>query len=305
MRFLYCGELNRTPDAPDHLGIRQGLQWLGWEHKIVDPILNSHEEMIQQICEFQPDVIVHGNTDSLDREIMRKIKENTSAKQVFWMLDYRPENVEPLYDGVFDKWSQAKGYLDAVFISNYDQIDLWSKAFGCPAYFLPHGCYVPDKLIYDEVEKHDCLFIGSYHDSGWMAERYHLLQEIGGYTHITEDSVEGRNQIWLRIPALYHSSNCVLDVSHSWRAKGYCSGRYWYIAGLGGCSITKRFPECEKFYKDKKEKLYFDTVPEAQKLIELCQKDEKIREEVKVNAFERNKKSHNYKVRFTELVNKL
>ncbi len=290
-KLVYVGELTRTPDAFDHRGIKQGLEWLGIDYLVVDPVLLSPAEIINKCNNFGADLIVHGNTDSLDNGTIPEIK----GKQVFFLGDCRTD------DYPWDRWGQNKGYLDHVFISNRDQLKIWSEKFDCHASFWTHGCYVPDKLEYDKDFAHEVVFIGTHHDHYPYHVRRDFIKLIESkipIRHITGSGVEGRNEIWRQMPKIYHSSKFVLDVSHFWDLKGYASGRYWYSAGLGGCALTKRFPDCEEFYKDKIHKLYFDSPEEAAFLYKHYSKYPDEIQRIKQSAYEWNKKYHNYKVRF-------
>lgn len=303
IRFIYVGELLRTPYSPDHLGLRQGMEWLKQdgtisEYQIVDPILYP-ERVVQDCNEFKADVIVHGNTDSLDRNWLHEIKAGMSC---FFMGDVQLKQTDYVN---WNTWvSNGANEFTALFISNRPQLSMWSDAFKAPAYFWPHGCYVPDKLE-KGPEFHDVLFIGSMTNHGNYANRYNLVKTIENLIkvdHITSDDVVGRNDVWKRMPQLYHTANFVLDISHFWDLDGYASGRYWYSGGLGACSLTKRFPNCEEFYTDKLEKLYFDTPEEAIKLMHDYKNGIST---IKYNAYVRNRDSHNYRIRFLELFNKL
>lgn len=299
IRFIYVGELLRTPHAPDHMGIIQGLSQLKQdgiisEYKIVDPVLHPNT-VVMECNEFKSDIIVHGNTDSLDKNWPHDIKTNI---QCFFMGDIQPRQSD------YDRWNLwvANGVnaFQAVFISNRDQLNMWSEAFKAPAYFWPHGCYVPDKLE-KGTDLHNLLFIGSMTPWGNYQSRVNLIQEIGRLTkidYITADDVAGRNKIWSAMPKLYHTANFVLDISHFWNIDGYASGRYWYSGGLGGCSLTKRFPGCEEFYTDKTEKLYFDTPEET---VELMDQFKNSIDTIKWNAYTKNKNCHNYRIRFLEM----
>lgn len=297
-KICYVGELDRTKNAPDHLGIRDGLTH--WEGLVADPVLYGIDHAIRLVQDFQPDLLIHGNTDTLGYAYQFR---NHCKKQVFWMLDYQPTIEQYAW---WDVWKRDKGQFDALFISNKDQIDDWKEAFDCPTYYLPHGCVV-QKLVKDEEEHYPLVFIGQMTESDWFANRYRLIKDIEKLTPITyinEHGVSERDAIWKRIPAIYHTSDCVLDISHTWKAEGYASGRFFYSGGLGGCSITKRFPGCEELYP-KDCKAYFDTPEEAVELIKFYQSHEKEREAMKVRAWKYNKKFHNYKLRFEQMINKL
>lgn len=306
-RLIYVGELDRTPFAPDHMGIRQGLSELGVDDfRIVDPILLPRDEIIRQCNEFDADVVIHGNTDSLALVLIPDIK---AKKQVFFMGDYRPNLWLYKQDG-WDTWlHNAKG-LDLLAISNKNQIPMWESEFGIKTVFWPHGCYVPDELQFDKDFEHDVVFVGTMNNSHPYGERVKLIEEIDkllGHkiTFINGSGVDGRNEVWRTMPKLYHSAKVVLDISHFWDAEGYASGRYWYSAGLGACSVTKRFPGCEEFYTDKVHKAYFDTPEEAAELIEFYIAHPEERRVMKLAAANHNKETHNYTRRFKELLSLL
>ena len=314
MRVIYCGELDLTPYAPDHRGIRSGLEGLAREGMIedwtiVDPVLNSPSEVIGQIKEFNPDIIVHGNSDSLEHYIIPEIKKRLpKTKQVFWMLDFRPQDMQ--YDGWWKTWIFNSEGLDLILLSNYDQIKWWQKEFKVPVRFLPHGCYVQEPVFDKQYADIDLVFIGSRNESEPYRERVLLIDEIVqnlnisnvNFKWITETETDQRNKIWKEMPAIYHSAKLVLDISHFWDIKGYASGRYWYSAGLGGCCITRRFPMCEKFYQDKLHKWYFhDPIIAARLIIDLLSQPDLIKR-TKLVAWEHNKKHHNYKIRFKQIL---
>jgi len=293
-KIAYIGELERTPDSPDHRGIRQGLE--NYESLIVDPVLYSPEENRKKIEDFKPDLIIHQNTDSLGQELGKIFRPYTKY-QVFWQLDFQPT----MEGYCWDRWN-TEGY-DAVFLSNRDQIQGWGEKFNAPCHYLPHGCVVQTP-IYDEKFRHKVLFIGGMIDGDWYSDRFKLLQELQPFDHITGEGVEGRNEVWRNMPALYHSSDCVIDVSHSWTADGYASGRFFYTGGLGACSITRRFPGCEDLYP-KGTKAYFETPEEAKELIEFYTTHKAEREMMKYKAWKHNQKFHTYKQRFEEICSKL
>lgn len=301
-KLIYVGELIRTPYAYDHKGIIQGLSILKndgiiSDFKIVDPVL--YPDMVVNECNsFNADLVIHGNTDSLGYHWPQDIK---CGLQCFFMGDCQATKAE------YSNWNtwidNGAGYFDALFISNRPQLNMWSEEFKAPAYFWPHGCFVPEKLEKGN-EYHELLFIGTVASGGFQQARYDLLMRINDLhivDFLTGSGVEGRNDVWFRMDKLYHTAKFVLDVSHFWDIDGYASGRYWYSGGLGACTLTKRFPSCEEFYVDKKEKLYFDTPEEAIDLFKFYSTRLEDIEQIKYNAYERNKRDHNYIVRFKEM----
>jgi hypothetical protein len=292
MEIVYVGELDRTKYAPDHLGIRQGLE--SFKGTVVDPVLNTPERCVEMIKDLKPDLIIHGNTDSL-RENLGKLMRPFVKKQVFWMLDYQPN----MDNYCWKDWN-LEGY-DAVFLSNKDQLKEWSDRFDCPAHYLTHGCVVM-KPVRDQSFYHKKVFIGGKGSGGWMAERDRILEWCEPYDYINETG-EAKAEVWKNMPAIYHTSDYVIDISHSWIAEGYASGRFFYSSGLGGCSLTKRFPGCLDLYPDDT-KIYFDSPEELNEKINFYDRKPELRDKIKMKAWEHNKKHHNYELKFKEIISK-
>ena len=305
MKIVYCGELDACPYAPDHLGIQQGFNDLGWDWHIVDPILGfpQGDEIARRINEIYPEVVIHGNTTSLNKQVCQYIKPD--IKQIFWMLDYRTpkmlENEKHNYN-----WMENGRYLDSIFISSYKHIQLWQKEFGTECFFAPHACYIPPELEYSEDHSYDILFIGGQEILEPYAKRTRLIQAINKKSpvpikFINESNPVQRNMVWADMGKYYHSSKIVLDVSHFWDSQGYCSGRYWYTATYGGCAITKRFPGCEQFFPDTL-KWYFNTPQEAATLIKELLLDDEGREQTKYYVSQYAWRNHSYKIRFQQMM---
>jgi hypothetical protein len=302
MKVVYCGQLDWYPDAMDHLGIKQGMEVLNWDWHIVDPTVGkpSGDEIADKINTIDPELVIHGNTDSLTELVCPKV--NASSKQIFWMLDYRTP--EMLGDKTWNHWKENAPYLDTIFVSARDHIKQWKDAFNVPTYFAPHACWIPPDLQYNETFAHDVLFIGGSHPSGPLYSRTALIREINKLvpiTFINGTKRDERNLIWKNMPLYYYSSKVVLDISHFWDNWGYCSGRYWYTATLGGCAVTKRFPGCYQFFPDTF-KWYFDSASEAADLIKALLSNESERKLTKNRVSRHAWRNHNYKIRFQQML---
>jgi len=305
MKIVYCGGLKDCPYAPDHLGIQQGFTELDWDWSIVDPILGkpSGRETAEKINAIAPDIVIHGNTNSLTDHVCKHV--NSSISQVFWMLDYRtPEMLDG--ENRWSHWTENGPYLDSIFISSRDHIQLWEKEFGVECFFAPHACWIPDQLEYSESHEYDLLFIGGLEVREPYAKRTRFVHEIRDLSPVplkvvNEASPVHRQQVWLDMPKYYHSAKVVLDISHFWDNWGYCSGRYWYTATLGGCAVTKRFPGCSLFFPDTF-KWYFDTPQQAADLIQALLNNEGERTLTKNRAARYAWRNHSYKIRFQQMM---
>lgn len=292
--------------AIDHLGVKQGLDQLSdkIDYRIIDPLYYGFNKTLELILDYKPDLVVHYMDNSLTNALPQKIAEKYKCIQVFWEMDYRPiaHNIEQSYDGQWQKWILQMPYLDHIFLSNEGQLEDWKRFFKIDVSFLPHGCYVVNKLTYDKNFHYPCVFIGGV-SNGIFQVRKDFIDEIKtlvNVTHINESEKNARNEVWSNMPAIYYSSDVVLDISHFWDCAKYASGRYFYTSGLGGCSITKRFPGCEELYPEEI-KIYFDTLEEAVEKIKYYQKHEKERERIKLLAYKYNKKYHNFLIRFNTI----
>lgn len=301
MEIAYVGGLKVLPYSPDHAGI---LQY--FKGSLIDP--NISIPMIEQIREARPRYVIHGVTDSLTQGLAIQIKEEfPDTKQVFWMMDYRPQEMN--YDGLWDKWTQSKGCFEHIFLSNKDQLNWWSGAFDCPTSFLSHGCVVQNPRFSHQY-RYPAVFIGAKGEGKWWGDRTQLLNEIKelvSFEWLNAGGGDGdakRIEMWKNMPLIYYSSDVVLDVSQFWQARGYASGRFFYSAGLGGCCVSKRFPDCEELYPQGT-KDYFDTTAEAAEKIKFYQKNAKAREQMKMRAWEHNRLYHNYQLRLNEIYAKL
>lgn len=309
MKVVMCAQIDYWKDAPDSLGIKQGMEEMGWEWSVVDPCMqdqNIGTSPAERINWINPDLVIHGNTDSFGQHIFERV--NPDIKQIFHMLDYRTP--EMLHPGEWDDWTRSAPHIDAVFISAKGHMKMWEEAFGVPVFFAPHACWVPPKLEYDPAFDHDVLFIGGHHDSGPLEERaklildtqFHLIDHNIKIKQVNETDWKKRNQVWSDMPKWYHSSKVVLDVSHFWDNPGYCSGRYWYTATFGAAAVTKRFPGCTDFFPMGC-KWYFDTPEEAVELIVMLLQHDAIRKGTKEWVADHAWKHHTYKIRFEEMMN--
>jgi len=303
MKVCVVAAVKFEKHPPDHRGLIQGLEELGCEYLFCDPILEDTTQMEIAIKKFKPDIVIHHMTRSLSMKLPEAVGKD--IVQVFWMLDYRPISwLKGEGKGHWEDWKSQAPFLKYLFLSNKEQISLWQEEFQLPASFLPHGCYIVDKLIYDEKFHYPCVFIGGMHDHGMFAVRKRFIEQIMKLTKIVHlnapTGTKERNEIWQNMPIIYYSSDAVLDICHFWDVPGYACGRFFYSSGLGGATVSKRFPGCEEFYPEGI-KLYFDTPKEAAERIKWLQEHPEERERIKQKAYEHNKKYHSYKQRYIKI----
>jgi hypothetical protein len=305
MKVVYCGGWFNYPYAYDHRGIEQGMTSLGWDWSIVDSQKDRRggEEIADEINTIKPDIVFHGNADSLGKGVCAHVDK--SIVQVFCMFDYRRPGLL-VTDDDWAEWMADVAYVDTVFVSAQNHTHLWEKH--CKkVFYAPHACWIPEEgLQYNKNFDMPFIFIGGMHGSGPLAARAALINNIGAYTRIPLTIINGatqreRDEIWKHMPYYYYSSKVSLDVSHFWHSPGYSSGRSWYITTLGGCALTKRFPECEALFPTGT-KWYFDTPEEGATLLEHLLKNPDIIEKTKETGSKYAWRNHNYHVRFSQMM---
>lgn len=315
LKVCIVGNMITLPWSPDHAGIVQTLEKFKKRGNIKDYMIadcswhnTNNVDIVDTISEFKPDFILHGMTDSLSGEWPERIRERLpNAIQVMSMWDYRPQILN--YDGLWDTWKKSGPYLDLVTLSNKGQLDWWANDFGVETIYWPHGCAIKD-VEFDDKYVFDTVFTGDRHITGPYNERVKFIDEINKYTPITwinkggGDADTERGKVWQDLGKIFHSAKTVLDISHFWDDPGYASGRYFYTSGLGGCAVSKRFPDCEELFPEGT-KAYFDTPEEAAHKIRYYINNEKERNDIKVKGKEWANKYHTYEVRFKELFKKL
>lgn len=317
IRLVFVGNLITLPWSPDHAGIIQALGELKKSKKIddyyiadVNKMLSSFDLILNEIIEFHPTIIIHGMTDSLTQSWPEKIAARIyDVKQVMSMWDYRPVRMN--YDNLWPTWRESGKHLNLITLSNKEQLGWWKEDFGVDTIYWPHGCVVRD-TEFDMQYENEVVFTGDAHSFGAESKRTPLINEIdrilkedglSGVKWINEpggDANSNRAIIWQNLGKIYHSAKTVLDISNFWDSEGYASGRYFYTAGLGGCSISKRFPGCEELFPEGT-KAYFDTPEEAAFKIKYYINNEEERNNIKKNGKEWTNKYHTYNVRFKQL----
>lgn len=314
-KVCFVGNLLTLPYSPDHAGVKQGLEELKDEglisgYVIADPAqhysmgFDASETIIAEKC----DLVIHGMTDSLFNKTPLKVKEALpKAIQVMAMWDYRPKEMQ--YDGFWNAWSESGKALDLITLSNKGQLEWWKQDFGVETMYWPHGCVVKP-VEYDEKYNFDTVFVGDKHNDGPYIARKEFIEKIGTMVPVEwinkggGDADPDRAQIWKDLGKIYYTAKTALDISHFWSDPGYASGRYFYTAGLGACSISKRFPDCEELFPEGT-KIYFDTSEEAVEKIKFYTTHEKERNEVRRRGKEWANKYHNYNRRFKQLFKRL
>lgn len=285
--------------CPNFTGMQDGLKTLGIAHKLIPcrPDLNVYD-----VISYQPDLIIYGLLDMVRHPEWRMAIRTAlpHAKIVFWYGDLRTEKTGQVHDDMSE--------INMMFVSNNAQREFYMRRWHVPdCQFLPLGATIRNPS-YDRNFDFDFVFIGARITGSEFMER---AIEIGKYQEQGLEIIDAsaqrfpklRAKVLKTMPTIYRSSKICLDISHFTNIDSYTSNRYWNITASGGFALTKRFPNCEKFYP-KGTRVYFDTFEESLKLRDYYLSHPKEREKIRL-AGHAHAKYHTYEHRFLDMFQKL
>lgn len=254
MKIVYIGATYPELElhCPNFKGVKAGLTRLEIPYLFLTCRPSFTE--FQEIKDFKPDLIVYGLLDMIKHKEWRdRIKaENPQAKIVMWYGDLRLTQIDA-----------DCSELDAMFVSNNGQNEMYKRIWKVKeVHFLPLGAEPIDKPMYEPKLAFDFVFIGGKITVATFINRATEINEYEkkGLMVINSFKEAMRAKIMKNMPKIYSSSKICLDISHFTDIDSYTSNRFWNIPAMYGFALTKRFPNCEKLFKNR---IYFDTFDEA------------------------------------------
>lgn len=279
-------------------GMRRSAEEMGFEYHEIEARDATLSDVVSKLEEIQPDLVIYGMTDPIDKGWGAQIKAVTGCPGVLWYCDLAN-------DGNMTKEQDLSGFIDLMFLSNVGQISMYEKRFNVKVMYLPQAVYPVDKPLFNPEYVTDIVFIGAIR-GGYWTERTKVIEYLEKFypvTIINGNSKEERNHHYRLMPEYYGSAKICLDISGNWKVPYYCSNRYYVTTGLGGFCITRYFPGCEEIYPDGVGKRYFERGHEARRLINYYLKYPEERELVRTRGLEHAKKFHTYKHRWKAILN--
>lgn len=255
------------------------------------------------VIKFNPDLVVYLLMDAPLNNVdaLKVRKELPNTKIVLWYADLRDERTGRVPKIDFTD------RLDRFFVTNDGQHEFWKDKVGLEGEYLPLGCKIVPGIEYDEKYDYDVVFIGGMYD-GALSRRTELIKEIMKEVDvklINEEDVKKRAMVYKNMPKIYCSSKISLDISNFWDIPGYTSNRGFIIPMYKGFSLTKKFPGCEKLFKEDKYKVYFNTAKEAISKIKYYLNHKAEREKIRIQGHDHAVKNHNFIKRYNKMFKKL
>lgn len=279
----------------DHLSQR-----LGRFDFLFSFISNRVKINMESIIDFQPDVIVVMKGDFLNVSTLQQIKEKTNAK--LWNI-YSDHPLASLKSRVM-KFIPALEQYDLVWTFSETLIPIFYQIGAKNVKSIP---FAHDPSIHypvintDDVYNADIAYLGSWgpfqekwlqkfsnynlkiYGGGWKRSRninklYKCWMEGLGYGEDMKKAIAGSKMVF----NLVRAEHCAL---HSMKT--------FELVACGGCVISNRTPEQEKFFTDGKDIIFFDNTSELESKVNFYLKNEEKRSEIVKNALE-TIKEHTY-----------
>lgn len=299
MKIALLAAQMSEPDCTHWTGIRWAMDKLDIEYYEIDIRYFNKEQIIKDLKECNPDIIIYGLTDPFYKSYYKEIRKNIKGKIVWWYADY-----------VDDKFGvplniDLRGYVDYICVSNDSQKEFWKEKTGIEAHFVAMAGTPVDEIQFDLKYNNDIVFIGNILSGDKLKMRERLLKEImlkENVTVINELNQGERMEVYREMPKIYGSAKICLDASAVWYSNKYTSSRYYVISNCGGFSLCKKFPGCEELYPTGTGKVYYDTPDEFVELKNYYFKNPKETEKISIKGLEHSRKYHTYINRINDIL---
>jgi len=299
MRIAILGAQRSQSESNHWKGIRRAMEKLGIDYYEIDLVYFNKEQVIKEVRDYQPDLLIYGLTDVFYQNYYKEIRDVVKGKIAFWYADYVDDKSRDVLD------INLKKYIDYMFVSNDAQKDYWKQKIGVEAHFIGQAGTPVDNIQFDPKYNYDVVYIGLVSDDP-LNLRGVLLKQMIEKTPITvinEREIGARMGVYREMPKIYGSAKICLDISYTWEAEKYTSNRYYVIASYGGFSLCKRFPGCEKLYPTGIGKIYYDTVDEFLELKDYYLAHPEERDIIRKKGLKHSRKYHSYTNRIQEILN--
>jgi len=298
MKIALLAAQRSEPDCTHWKGIRIAMEELDIDYYEIDLRYFNKEQVINEVRNYQPDLLIYGLTDVFYQNYYKEIREVMKGKIAFWYADY----VDDRNDNVLN--IDLKDYIDYMFVSNDSQKEYWKQKIGVEPYFVAMAGTPVTEIQFDKKYDNDIVYIGLVSDDPKNL-RGSIIKQIIEKTPVTiinERQIDERMRVYREMPKIYGSAKICLDISYTWEVEKYTSSRYYVIANCGGFSLCKRFPGCEELYPNKIGKIYYDTVDEFLKLKDYYLKYPEKREVIRIRGLEHSKRYHIYRNRIQDIL---
>lgn len=275
-------------------------QRLGRFNFLFSFMMNRIKIDMEPIIDFRPDVIVVMKGDFLNVSTLQQLKEKTNAQ--LWNI-YPDHPLASLKNRVM-KFIPALQSYDLVWTFSETLIPIFYQIGAQQVKSIPFGF---DPSVHFPIEnteniyKSDIAYLGSWgpFQEKWLKnfDGYNLKIYGGGWKHSKKTSK--LYKCWMNglgngedMKKAIAGSKMVFNLIRAEHCALH-SMKTFELAACGGCVISNRTPEQEKYFTDGKDIIFFDNKEELLNKINYYFKHEEERDKIIKNALE-TIKQHSY-----------
>lgn len=260
-------------------------------------IANQVKIDMDPIIDFQPDVIVVMKGDFLNVSALQHLKEQTDAQ--IWNI-YSDHPLASLQNRVM-KFIPALESYDLVWTFSETLIPIFYQMGAKQVRNIPFGfdpnIHFPIQNT-EDIYNSDIAYLGSWgpFQEKWLKNfsSYNLKIYGGGWKR--SKKISKLYKSWMNglgngedMKKAIAGSKMVFNLVRAEHCALH-SMKTFELVACGGCVISNRTPEQEKFFTDGKDIIFFDNASELAKKVDFYMKNEEKRYEIVKNALETIKK---------------
>lgn len=291
-------------------------------------IKETNKELLNLTFKKKPDIVFIFNMDSVQKEIVKKITQESGAKTFTWSLDdhwnfYRCSKYwAPLFHWIFttdplviEKYKKI-GFKNAVFMPQgynhflYKPLNL-PKIYNVTFIGRPHG--VRRKII-GELKRVgiDVVCFGDGWPNGHITNEEKI--RIISQSKINLNLVESSGVLWKQLALIFVHRRLDRSIGINSPLKWYenfqtllaqnreqIKGRIFHVLGCSGFLLTGYAEYMEKLYEPGKEVEFFYSFGEMVKKIKYYLNHDEEREKIARAGYERSIRDHTMEKRFDEI----
>lgn len=264
----------------------------------------DRSEVRQSLTEAKPDVALFATTHLTPFPEL-DLRQNAGSSGL-WFQDLRPPKPSAvaaagLFDAVFLCWKgevQRNDFRKGQLCST----EQWSRVLGCPSVYMPQGSFFHDPAPFPSKWHNEVLFVGDVKNQYVHAGRANVCYALGASV-LNAGGREKREENEQLSKFLYRHARVSLSMSPL--AECYTSVRPYNLLASGGFMLQLRFPGCERLFVDGKHCRYFDSVEEAEAVVQEVKANEDMRNQIASGGWHQHQSHHTVAHRVLNMVESL
>jgi hypothetical protein len=257
MKVCALGEYDIRQQQPGYHWDGQALAFekIGYETLLLDIRRTDWKIIKDKIYEYKPDILWLGLKECLEFLLTLDVSKLKShgCKIIYWFGDLRAlegqDTVLPAKHPMVDP-KDVYGKLDFTFVPSPDHIEMYEKAYGAPAFYMPLACTSEYHYRLDPQWEHDISFAGSMDGTVYHRNRTQLVRELKVVYDVLLDNNDKIHTAEFYAKAKVSLGANVIGEVSEFRPTLCTSNRFWIALACGTCHVCQWFPGIERLVTD-------------------------------------------------------